>query len=934
METSAQSFAATWKASQLKETAGYVSHFEDLCRLVGHRTPVVEDPGGTHFTYQRAAAKMSGKPGFADVWYRDHFGWEYKGKGKSLDDAHNQLLQYRDNLANPPLLIVSDFDTIQVTTNFTGTVPRKFVITLDDIGSGEVLHGQTATALEILRACFFAPDSLRPGETTEALTTDVASLFGRVADSLRTSWKHDDHDVALFLTKLLFCMFASDVGLLPKGIVGRLIDANLARAPDFAEQLQALFETMRTGGYFGVDRIAHFNGGLFTDTDALLIDSDNLRQLRSADDLDWSAIEPSIFGTLFERILDPAKRHQLGSHYTSRPDIELVVGPVVMWPLEREWEKVKTEAEPWLGWRVEADATIRKNQRQLLLSTLEEFLARLSSVKILDPACGSGNFLYVTLAMLKELERRVIAFGLEAGIDGLQARVHPRQLWGIESSEYAHQLSSIVVWIGYLQWKYTNGIPMTTEIPILEPLDNVRLMDAIVENRAGGPVEPGWPEVDFIVGNPPFLGGKLLRRYLGDRYVDAMFNVWEGRVRRESDLCCYWHEKARAMVGEGKAKRVGLLATQAIRKGANRDTLKRIKETGDIFFAQSDREWILDGAAVHISMVAFDDGSETRRTLDGGPVGAINADLSHSTDLTSARRLKENVGIAFMGDTKVGPFELADKEARTMLAAPNPDGRSNADVIRPWVNGDDITGRRRSLWIIDFPPGTTQREAALYEAPFEYIRKYVRPMRAQARSGDATGVPWWIHQRPRPAMRAALAGLNRYLATPNLTKYRFFAWLTPEVLPDHQLIVFARQDDYTFGVLHSRVHELWARRQGSQLREVESGFRYTPTTCFETFPFPRPGEDRKRRIGDAAARLNELRESWLNPLHGSLTEAELKKRTLTDLYNERPAWLDNAHRDLDEAVFAAYGWPPTLSDEEILDRLLAHNLERSDVVEP
>ncbi|MCK4625205.1 MAG: class I SAM-dependent DNA methyltransferase, partial [Phycisphaerae bacterium] len=385
------------------------------------------------------------------------------------------------------------------------------------------------------------------------------------------------------------------------------------------------------------------------------------------------------------------------------------------------------------------------------------------------------------------------------------------------------------------------------------------------------------------------------------------------------DLCCYWFEKARAYIeAEAKKKhyvRAGLLATQGIRGRANRTVLQRIKETGDIFMAWSDRPWVLDGAAVRVSMVGFDDGTQKIRMLDGESVDKINTDLSALADITKAQRLTENLGISFMGDTKVGPFDIPSELAREMLSHPNPSGKPNNDVIRPWVNGRDITQRPRNMWIIDFPPGMSESEAALYEAPFEYIKEHVRPFRKEAKSGDRTGVSWWIHQRPRPDMREAIHPLSRYLAIPVIAKHRLFVWLEGDVLPDHQLIVLARSDDYFFGVLQSRVHEVWALTQGTQL---ESRPRYTPTTCFETFPFPWPvnqsdvPEDKKEihaRISAAAARLNELRENWLNPEPGSISAQDMKKRTLTNLYNKRPTWLENACAELDAAVLEAYGWP-------------------------
>ena len=216
---------------------------------------------------------------------------------------------------------------------------------------------------------------------------------------------------------------------------------------------------------------------------------------------------------------------------------------------------------------------------------------------------------------------------------------------------------------------------------------------------------------------------------MGDDYVDAMFDLYKGRVSAEGDLVCYWFEKARAMIAEKRAKRAGLLGTQGIRGGANRNALRRIKESGDIFLAWSDHPWILDGAAVHISIVGFDDGSEADRELDGVAVASINANLTVGIDLTEAVRLKNNLGIAFMGDTKGGPFDIPGSLARQMLKSPNPHNKSNAEVVRPWVNGRDITDRSREMWIIDFNDMPLE-QAALYELPFEYVNTHVRPQSA------------------------------------------------------------------------------------------------------------------------------------------------------------------------------------------------------------
>lgn len=260
-----------------------------------------------------------------------------------------------------------------------------------------------------------------------------------------------------------------------------------------------------------------------------------------------------------------------------------------------------------------------------------------------------------------------------------------------------------------------------------------------------------------------------------------------------------------------------------------------------------------------------------------------------------------------------------------MLDAPNPDGRSNRDVVRPWVNGADVTRRPRNMWIIDFGINTPIGEAALYELPFEYVKIHVKPMRDSNRRKRYREM-WWLHLEPGTGMRRALKGLPRYLVTPVNAKHRIFAWLDARTLADHQLIAIAREDDYTFGVLHSRAHQLWALAKGTQLREIESGFRYTPTSTFETFPFPRPPDADEQRVADVAAKLHHLRSQWLDP--PGQDSSLLKARTLTKLYNDPPTWLQQLHDELDAAVAAAYGWPDEMSDEDVLQALLALNRER------
>ncbi len=1301
-QLSPASFVAKWSGTALSERAASQEHFIDLCHLLGQPTPADHDATGAEYTFEKsvavtdaASAGSKGDHGFADVWWKGKFAWEYKRKGKHKDltAAYRQLCQYREALENPPLLIVSDIARTEIHTNFTGRAKQVHTILLEDLAE--------PASLDLLRRVFTDPLSFEPEVTAEHVTEAVAKEIGQLALQLRARG-HDPHDTAHFLMKSMFCLFAEDIRLLPADLFQKLVGQWKSDPPELTKVLTELFSKMQTGGAFGVDKIAFFNGGLFDDAPALELTDDEANVLLTAARQDWGSVEPAIFGTLFERSLDPNTRAQIGAHYTSKDDILLVVEPVVMTPLRREWADVQAKVAEQLERRAAAKTKpTRTKADRAIADLLDGFIHRLATVRILDPACGSGNFLYVAIQQLLGLEKEVITYAARPDIGlGLFPQVRPTQLHGIEVNPYAAELAQVVIWIGYLQWMRDNGFTAPSN-PVLEPLQTIENRDAILDvarspstggsvaqspstgtdgdeatqpgaavpqqpgaavpqedvarspstggsvaqspstgtdgdeatphqpgaavphqpgaavpheipDAKGGPasyrrnlphIQPGqrpvfvtfcthkgwelpesvrdlvithclhddnsklqmhalvvmpdhvhllftpghdsygnpyglaeimsgikgasahsinkalkrkgrvwqdesfdhilrrnenlfekgeyicqnpvrkglvqdendypwlwreshvaqspstgtdgdeatqpgaavpqqpgaavphqpgaavphrptippWPDADFIIGNPPFLGSKLFRQQgLDDEYIQAMFDTYE--IPNTSDLCCYWFERARQELEKNPLLRAGLLATQGIRGGANRKVLERIEDTGDIFLAWSDRNWVLDGAHVHVSIVGFDNGTENERMLDGKPVSDINASLTGDIDTGKASALAENTGIAFMGDTKGGKFDITWDEARAMLPQPNPTGSFNSEVVRPWVNGLDITRRARSMWIIDFGCDMPKDEAAGYDVPFGYVETHVWPTRKDNRRA-AYAKRWWLHVEPRPELRQRIAPLSRFLITPRLTKYRLIAWHDQRTLPDCQVIAFARSDDYFFGVLHSAVHELWALRMGTQLEDRP---RYTPTTCFETFPLPWPpgaepnvaqspstgtdgdeatqpgaavphqpgaavpqedvaqspstGESVARspstgtdgdedtqpgaavphqpgaavlheaatsqtaaaihqRISDAACELNEQRERWLNPpewidpiaeqvdaeddfadvpadarpliRHSAIMaraakDARLKKRTLTNLYNERPTWLRIAHEKLDRAVLAAY----------------------------
>ena len=672
---SAAEFAAKWRDNARRERASSQEHFIDLCRMLGVQAPNEADPTGEWYTFEAGAERLStGNRGWADVWKRGHFGWEYKGDHADLAAAYRQLLDYREDLENPPALVVSDMDRIEVHTNFTNTRPTIHSLTLEDLAAG---GDKTAGALRILRAVMSEPQALRPRQTPDEVTQAAASRFAELARSMQQRG-HEPEPVAHFLNRVLFCLFAEDVGLLPRQLVTNMITARADDPQAFSDGLTEVFRRMsdrEASRFFGNDRIEWFNGGLFDDDSALKFTRAELRTVAEASTLDWSQVEPAILGTLFERGLDPDKRGQLGAHYTDREKILMVVEPVVMTPLRREFEAMQDRVDGLIKGRQPSPLT-REGQRRRQLPKWEQnaeaewrgFLERLRAVRVLDPACGSGNFLYVTLRLLKDLEQEAIRWGAERlRVTGEFPRVDPHNVLGIEINPYARELAGVAIWIGQIQWMLDHGYGFPRD-PVLQPLDNIELHDAILAyDEDGNPVPATWSEAEFIVGNPPFLGTKLMRLSLGDEYVDDLFVGWNGAVSRESDLACYWHEQARQQIVRGEARRVGLLATNSIRGGANRRVLDAVKETGDIFEAWSDEPWVVEGAAVRVSIVGQDDGSEAQRMLDGNSVTSINSNLTAGVDVTRARVLPENKDVSFMGDIKVGSFDIPGDLARKML---------------------------------------------------------------------------------------------------------------------------------------------------------------------------------------------------------------------------------------------------------------------------
>ena len=1011
---SPQDFIAKWGAPDgvpgpafaLNEEQGAQSHFLDLCELLD-----VPKPGSAKdYLFEEKGAVIGGRTGYADVFMRGVFVWENKAPGGNLDAAFRQLLAYSFAMSSPPILVVSDRLTIRIHTQFTGHPTQTHLIRLEELDQPD--------KLALLRRIWNEPESFKPRETSRDITEAAARNFADLAKSLQSrptgsveaaqDSRNRAKQVAHFLTQCLFCFFAEDVGLLPGRMFERLVKNKQIPPERLTQGLTELFATMGKGGLYGVDDIPRFNGNLFMTIDVPQLSTVDVAELRKAASLNWSAIDVSIIGTLFERGLDPDKRSQLGAHYTDTATIDRLIDPVLRRPLLEKWELIAQEMHrlmaksklrrraAYTAGRRHFKATAGDASFQKTEAIFHDWLESLKNYRVLDPACGSGNFLYLGLKCLKDIELKSHLEAAALGLDRQNDLVTgPHNVLGIELNEYAAELARVTVWIGELQWRTAHGYEFKTN-PVLESLDHIECRDALlslvvrviepgawaartpephtlrflksaptsappaplsasgtgveatqesgvrsefmrdaspkaatlVGNSAMTPVsgaagalqavEATWPKADVVIGNPPFLGGSKKRRELGDEYFESLDTVFTGRVPAGADLVCYWFEKARNEIESRGLNSAGLVATNSIRGGANRKVLDAICNTTRIYEAWSDETWVNNGAAVRVSLVCFGHGSDTY--LDGQHLGEIHSDLTGtqsgatSVNLADAKQLTPNAGAVFEGLRKDGPLDISGQIARGWLRLPNPNGKSNALVLYPLINGMDVTRRSRDGWVIDTGESLSEQDASLFEAPFAHIVSCVKPIRLQ-NNDRIRRTFWWRFGRNGEQLRASLKPLSRYINTPRVSKHRLFVFQAMPSIPDTATVAITRADDTTFGVLHSRFHELWSLRMCTWLG-VGNDPRYTPTTCFETFPFPTgltPADTAHQQteqveggalipavvacadglriesamtiplhattsqqnllelraaaiqIATAAKKLNDLREAWLNP---------------------------------------------------------------------
>lgn len=1041
-------FIARWQATGGSERANYQLFLNELADLleVERPQPQGQDSRDHAYVFERRITFRHGdgtqSAGFIDLYRRGAFVCEAKklkqavhtrGFDEALLRARSQAEQYARALpaeeGRPPFLIVVDVgQRIELYAEFSrsgGTYtpfpdPRSHRIALTDL--------RQPTIRERLKQVWLDPLSLDPSRESARVTREIALKLAELARSLEAS-RHAPERVAQFLMRCLFTMFAEDVKLLPEGSFRDLL-LRYAQEPDKAMRMLAqLWRDMDSGGFSAVlaEDVLRFNGKLFKQPDTLPLDRDQIALLIAAAKADWRHVEPAIFGTLLERALSPDERHKLGAHYTPRAYVERLVLPTVIEPLRADWSNAQAAALTLAA----------ENKHNEAVAELLRFHHRLCTVRVLDPACGSGNFLYVTLEHLKRLEGEVLNALDELGyrqtalaLDRERAdadageTVDPHNLLGIELNPRAATIAEVVLWIGYLQWHFRTRGDVRPPQPVIRDFRNIENRDAVlawdaieyVTDEQGKPVtrwdgrtykkspvtgedipdetarvmveryinprKAVWPEADFVVGNPPFIGASSIRRALGDGYTEAIRRTWP-EVPESADFVMYWWHYASALVRAGAALRFGFITTNSIRQAFNR----RVIETGladarnPLFleFAIPDHPWVdaADGAAVRIAMTVASTRAGPGRLLStvreltnaqgeyqpefGLRSGVIHADLRIGADVASALALRANLGLSSPGLKLHGTGFLVAPEQAARWSLDS-QGETTA-VVRPYRNGKDLTLRPRGVLLIDLFGRTELEVRTQFPAIYQHVLERVKPERDQ-NNRETYKKYWWIHGEPRSAFRPALRGLARYIATVETAKHRTFQFLESAVAPDNKLIVIASGLALNLGVLSSALHVVWALASGGNLG-VGNDPVYVKTRCFETFAFPVVPESTQSDLMALAESLDAHRKRQ-QAAHPGLTltgmynvlealregrELSLKERQIHE--QGLVSVLRQIHDELDAAVLEAYGWadlvpllrvahgnhPPVEGqsredakrafDEAILERLVALNAERA-----
>jgi hypothetical protein len=857
-----------------------------------------------------------------------------------------------------------------------------------------------------------APYTLDPSRHAAKVTRDVAETIALLARDLEAAG-HPSEAVARFLMRCIFTMFAEDIGLIPERIFTDAIETHWLPKPErFPDGVLRLWRAMDTGGDFGFDaQLLKINGGLFRTPEALPLRTVHLEALLDASKHAWSDVEPTIFGTLVERALDPRERHRLGAHYTPRAYVERLVRPTVEEPLRAQWDIVRAEVRQLVGEDLAAAPGKTRKKLDEARKKVREFHGALCKVRVLDPACGSGNFLYVTLDILKRLESEVLALLEALGeknllLDVASVTVTPAQFHGIEKKRWAKEIAELVLWIGHLQWhartrRNADG-GVAWRVPVLEDLHNIECRDAVLAwdreepvldahgqpltrwdgvtrrrdaltgrdlpdpdarvavTRILGATKAAWPEADFIVGNPPFLGHGHMRGELGDGYTEALRKA-HPEVPESCDLVMYWWSHAADLLrAKGSPlRRFGFITTNSISQTFNRRVLERALSSEDslaLTFAIPDHPWVdsADGAAVRIAMTVGVAGASRgtllgvvneREAADGTTQvsltprsGHILPDLRIGAAVASVQPLRANGALASMGPMFGSRGFVLTRQARDALLAA--DGPEAAHVIRPFYGGRDLTDRAREQYVIDLQGRDGEQVRARFPTIYQHLLDAVYPGRAQ-NSDPKLREAWWLFRRSNETYRAMLLGLSRFFVTTETSKHRTFTQASAEFIAEHGTVSFGTDDIFILGVLSSRIHVTWALAAGGRLG-IGNDPRYNKTRCFDPFPFPDAAVAQRQRIRDLAQQLDAHRKAR-QAAHPTLSITGmynvLVKLRAGDAFTEKEravydqglvSVLRQLHDDLDDAVFTAYGWEPTLTDEEILAKVVALNAARAE----
>jgi hypothetical protein len=975
----------------------------DANQYVFERAVTFREPDGTTSTgridlYRRGSFVLEAKqsrqkgqakaiPGQSDLFVPESEPRGERGATRAWDvlmlNARRQAEDYAKALPTsdgwPPFLLICDVGhCIEVFADFSGQGKNyshfpdrnSYRIYLEDL--------RTADTQDRLRLIWNDPQKLDPAKRSAKVTREIAERLAEVSKALE---KRDfpAEDVALFLMRCLFTMFAEDVELLPKASFKDLLERCAKDEKKFAPMVEQLWQAMDVGDFaFGIEtKVPRFNGKLFKAAKALPLRREEIGELLVAAKADWKQVEPAIFGTLLEQALDVKERARLGAHYTPRAFVERLVVATVIEPLRADWLVALATAERLNAEKKHAEA--RK--------VIGEFHSTLCQTRVLDPACGTGNFLYVALELMKRLEgevlEAVVSLGGQEGLSWLDRQtVDPHQFLGIEKNPRAAAIAELVVWLGYLQWHFRTRSDAPPE-PILRDFKNIEARDAVLDwdgaplpqvSRVDGRTietypnarRPKWwsrseDEPTFIVGNPPFIGGKDLRANLGDAYTEALWSVHDD-INESADFVMYWWDRAAEIVARkgSVTRRFGFVTTNSITQVFSRRVIERhlgAKQPISLLMAIADHPWTkLTGkdAAVRIAMTVCAAGrhdgvvrqvvEEVGLNTDQPTIeftdaaGSINADLTVGADVTRAMDLRANKGLAFLGYKLHGQGFVIESDVFAKWNAKY--GDRIAKVVKPYRIGRDLVQSARQRFVIDFYPMTQDEARTSFPEAYQTVLEKVKPERDQNREQFRRD-NWWWFGRTHENQRAATEVVRRYISTTRTAKHRIFVFVEPDLIAESTIVMIASEDAADLGYLSSRIHEVWSLRSGGWLG-VGNDPRYMHDRCFDPFPFPTPDRDTAAEIRAIAEELDKHRKD---------RQAEHAGLTLTDMYNVLEKlrsgvalddddrrikdqglvlMLKEYHDRLDAAVARAYGWPIDLTDEQILERLVALNAERAE----